>query len=139
LQASGEEVADEVAAVAHAAWVDELGAVIIAFVSLGLRVLLLDLVKALDHVISKVVVIPEDDERGNERRNHALHTADVGQVVEESVAFAADHSHVQLHLDGDVHLHVIVFLVGLEGLDHEFEDARVLQLREIIKIDPLVL
>ena len=83
----------------------------------------LKLVKLCNHVVLKHVEVPEGHEQSDPADEHALHTTDIGQEVKESVDVPGNDFLVEIHFDGNVHLHNQVFLIRHHRLLIELKDG----------------
>ena len=70
-------------------------------------------------------MIPERNEVQNYADKDALYATYIRQEVQVSVAIPRNDDLVQVHLHCDVHLHVVVLLVGLDRLHFQLEDGSV--------------
>ena len=95
----------------------------------------LKLVKLGYHVVFKHVEVPESHEKSDPTNEHALHTTDIWQEVKESVDVPGNDLLVEIHLDSDVHLHDVVFLVGHNRQLLEIKKGVVVQRSESVKAD----
>jgi len=71
----------------------------------------LKLVKFSNHVVLKHVIVPKNHEESDSTNEHALHTTNIRQEVEEGVDVPGNDHLAEIHLDSDIHLHNVVFLV----------------------------
>ena len=55
--------------------------------------------------------VPEGEEEGESTKNHALHPANIREVVEDGVPFSLNHAQVHVPLHADLHEHVLVPLL----------------------------
>ena len=97
-----------------------------------INVQILHLKQTLDHVIVEIIVVQDGHEECDSADEHALHTTDVGQVVEDFVAVTRNCPLVQIHLDSEVHEGYVVSFVCTQWLLLNFEDSAVFQLSKLI-------
>lgn len=99
----------------------------------------LDLEELLSHVVVHQPVVPDAHPDGNCADKDGLRAADIRKEVQQSVALSEKNVLVQVHLDCDVHLHILVQLLRLVRKFVQPESLTVLHLCEIVEVDQIIL